>query len=151
MGTNARFERYHKRLKKGRYPKKGMMKGESGERAVAIMEGLIEGNDNREVVNIPNDGIIKNLPQDLVVECSGIVNKQGITGVKLGSIPKNVAALLRIEASIQDLCVEAILKEDKDLAINCIASDVNCGSFKMAEAIFDEMYALQRQYLPDFK
>jgi pentatricopeptide repeat protein len=29
--------------------------------------------------------------------------------------------------------------------------DVNCGSFEMAEAIFNEMCELQRKYLPDFK
>ncbi|TFF90842.1 MAG: hypothetical protein EU548_00960 [Promethearchaeota archaeon] len=152
LGTQKRFQRYYKRLQKGRYPKKGMMKTEeSGERAVAIIEGLIEGNNNLEIVNIPNEGIIENLPRDLVVECTGKVNKEGIHGIKLGNIPKQVAALLRIEASIQDVCVEAILKESKDLAIACIAMDVNCGSFKMAEEIFNEMYPLQQEFLPNFK
>jgi alpha-galactosidase/6-phospho-beta-glucosidase family protein len=53
--------------------------------------------------------------------------------------------------SIQDLCVEAILQESKQLAIDCIATDVNCGSFKMAEAIFEEMMDVQRKFLPNFK
>ena len=128
------------------------MRGPSGERAIPIIEAIIEDSNSYEIaVNIPNEGIIENLPQDLVVECSGIVNKDGIQGVKLGNIPKNIAALLRIEASIQDLCVEAIMQESKDLAIACLAIDVNCGSFEMAEAIFHEMYELQREYLPDFK
>jgi alpha-galactosidase len=86
-----------------------------------------------------------------VVECTARIDKGGFHGVKLGNLPKSIAALLRIEASIQDLCVEAILKESKDLAINCIATDVNCGSYTMAEAIFDEMYELQKKYLPKFK
>jgi alpha-galactosidase len=124
----------------------------SGERAIPIIEALIEDKNSYEIaVNIPNDGIIENLPQDLVIECSAIVNKEGIHGVKLGEIPRNIAAILRIEASIQDLCVEAILKESKDLAIACIAIDVNCGSFKMAKAIFNEMTELQKEYLPNFK
>ncbi|GAG78304.1 unnamed protein product, partial [marine sediment metagenome] len=110
-----------------------------------------DSNSYEIAVNIPNDGIIENLPQDLVVECSGTVNKDGIQGVKLGNIPKNIAAILRIEASIQDLCVEAIMQKSKDLAIDCLAMDVNCGSFEMAEAIFSEMFELQREYLPNFK
>ena len=152
-GGNAQLKRYYKRLKNGKYPKKGMlMRGPSGERAIPIIEAIIEDSNSYEIaVNIPNEGIIENLPQDLVVECSGIVNKDGIQGVKLGNIPKNIAALLRIEASIQDLCVEAIMRESKDLAIDCLAMDVNCGSFEMAEAIFHEMCELQREYLPDFK
>ena len=149
----ARLTRYYNRLKRGRYPKKGMlMRGPSGERAVPIIEAITKDSNLYEIaVNIPNDEIIENLPQDLVIECSGIVNKNGIKGVKLGNIPKGIAALLRIEASIQDLCVEAIMQESKDLAIDCLAMDVNCGSFEMAEAIFHEMYDLQREYLPDFK
>ena len=152
-GINAKLKRYYKRLKKGKYPKKGMlMKSRSSERAIPIIEAIVEDRNSYEIaVNIPNDGIIKNLPQDLVIECSGTVNKEGIQGIKLGNIPKSIAAILRIEASIQDLCVEAILKESKQLAIDCLAMDVNCGSFEMAEAIFHEMFELQREYLPDFK
>jgi alpha-galactosidase len=152
-GINAKLKRYYKRLKKGKYPKKGMlMKSRSSERAVPIIEAIVEDSNSYEItVNIPNDGIIENLPQDLVIECSGTVNKEGIQGIKLGNIPKSIAAILRIEASIQDLCVEAILKESKQLAIDCLAMDVNCGSFDMAEAIFNEMFELQRDYLPNFK
>jgi len=152
-GGTARLTRYYNRLKKGRYPRKGMLMQEaSGERAIPIIEAIIKDSNSYEIaVNIPNDGIIENLPQDLVIECSGTVNKNGIHGVKLGNIPKNIAAILRIEASIQDLCVEAILQESKQLAIDCIAIDVNCGSFEMAEAIFNEMMEVQKKYLPNFK
>jgi len=152
-GRTERLTRYHNRLKKGRYPKKGMLMQEpSGERAIPIIEAIINDSNSYEIaVNIPNDKIIENLPQDLVIECSGTVNKNGIHGVKLGNIPKNVATILRIEASIQDLCVEAILQESKQLAIDCIAIDVNCGSFEMAEAILNEMMEVQKNYLPNFK
>jgi len=152
-GGTARLTRYYNRLKKGRYPKKGMLMQEpSGERAIPIIEAIINDSNSYEMaVNIPNDRIIENLPQDLVIECSGTVNKNGIHGVKLGNIPKNIAAILRIEASIQDLCVEAILQESRQLAIDCIAIDVNCGSFEIAETIFNEMMEVQKNYLPNFK
>ncbi|MFX1314173.1 MAG: hypothetical protein ACFFHD_16420, partial [Promethearchaeota archaeon] len=151
--VHKKFLNYHKRLKRGRYPRKGILfKGVSGERAVPIIEAIIKDKNSYEfAVNIPNDNIIDNLPQDLVLECSGIINRNGIHGIKLGKIPKNIAALLRIEASIQDLCVDAILNKSKDLAIACLATDPNVGSFEIAENIFDEMSQLQRKYLPNFK
>ena len=153
IGTNKKYQRYYNRLLKGKYPRKGiLMKNHSGERGIPIIEEIIEDKKTHEIaVNIPNDGIIENLPQDLVLECSGIADKDGIHGIKLGDIPKNIAALLRIEASIQDVCVEAVLKESKDLAIACIAMDVNCGSFETAENIYNEMMKLQGEYLPKFK
>jgi alpha-galactosidase len=151
--TNKKYQRYYKRLLKGKYPRKGiLMTSPSGERAIPIIEEVIEDKKTHEIaVNILNKGIIENLPQDLVIECSGTVDKDGVYGIKLGKIPKNIAALLRIEASIQDVCVEAILKESKDLAITCIAMDVNCGNFEVAEKIYKEMLKLQGEYLPNFK
>ena len=106
-----------------------------------IVQQVAEGLNNRDGLEI----------EVLCCQPKGKKREEGITGVKLGKISKSVAALLRIEASIQDLCVEAILKESKDLALACIASDVNCGSFEMAEAIFNEMSELQKDYLPNFK
>jgi len=148
-----RILRFYRSLKAGKYPKKGMLKiGSSGERAIPIIESILTNKNSHEAaVNIPNDGIIENLPQDLILECSGIVNKDGIMGIKLGNIPKNIAAILRIEASVQDLCVEAILKKSKELAIASLAIDPNVGNFEMADKIFSDMRSLQSDHLSYFK
>ena len=147
------FDKNYKLLKKGTFPKEGILfKRRSGERAVPIIEGIINDKNSYEfAVNISNDNIVENLPQDLILECSATVDKDGVHGVKVGTLPKNIAALLRIEATIQDLCVEAVLTRSKDLAIASLAVDPNVGSFEMAENIFNEMIELQKTYLPKFK
>jgi alpha-galactosidase/6-phospho-beta-glucosidase family protein len=43
------------------------------------------------------------------------------------------------------------LHESKTLALACLAMDLKVEGFKMAENIFDELFALQREYLPDFR
>ncbi|UCD01702.1 MAG: hypothetical protein JSV23_01370 [Promethearchaeota archaeon] len=148
-----KYLNYHKRLKRGRYPRKGILSKEpSGERAIPIIEAIIKNKNSYEfAVNIPNDNLIENLPQDLILECSALINKSGAHGVKIGILPKNITALLHIEALIQDLCVDAALKKSKEMAIICLAIDPNVGSFEMAENIFNEMFELQKSYLPNFK
>ena len=148
-----RFHYYYKLFKKGRYSKKTLLFGRrSGERAIPIIKAIITDRNSYEfAVNISNDNIIENLPQDLILECSATFNKEGVHGVKIGSLPKNIAAVLRIEATIQDLCVDAVLKKSKDLAIACLAIDPNVGSLEMAERIFEEMADLQKGFLPKFK
>ncbi len=143
-----RVLRNYKRLKEGKYPKKGMLSmGASGERAIPIIEAIItDANTYESAVNIPNDGIVENLPQDLVVECPVKVDKDGVHGVKWGMLPKDIAAILRIEATIQDLCVEAILKKSKDIAITSLAVDPNVGSFEIAEKIFTEIKSKSNYY-----
>ncbi|MFW9947423.1 MAG: alpha-glucosidase [Candidatus Odinarchaeota archaeon] len=153
QGVYKRIMRYYKRLKKGRYPRRGMLsRNPSGERAIPIIEALLmDANCYENSVNIPNDNLIENLPRDLVIEVPVRVDKNGVHGIKIGSMPRNITALLRIEATIQDLCVEAILQKSRDLAITALALDPNVGSFKRAEKIFEEMTELQKDYLPTFK
>jgi len=148
-----RVLRYHRRLKKERYRKTGMLyKTPSGERALPIIEAILKDENSYEAsVNVPNDGLIENLPQDLVIEGPVRVDKEGVRGVKLGKIPNNIAALLRIESTIQDLCVEAVLRESKKYALAALAVDPNVGSFEMAEKIFSEMSKKQKEFLPKFK
>jgi len=119
-----------------------------GERAIPIIEGIIT-NDNHEEssVNIPNDGIIMNLPQDLVVECPVIVNKDGLHGVPLGDYPKGLAALLRTQASVQDLVVEAILTKSKKIALQALLADPVINSTSQAKNILESMLKLQKKYI----
>ena len=151
--TYKRLLRNYRMLKKDKYPEKGILYNRpSGERAVPIIEAIINNKNSYEfAVNIPNNGIVGNLPQDLILECSATVNKNGVHGVKLGNLPRNIAALLRIEATVQDLCVEAVLQESKELAITSLAIDPNVGSFEMADKMFNEMSKLQKDFLPKFK
>lgn len=149
----SRFVNNYELLKRKKHSKEGILSDRrSGERAIPIIEAIINDRNSYEfAVNISNDNIIENLPQDLILECSAIVNKNGVQGVKIGALPKSIAALLRIEATIQDLCVEAVLKKSRKLAIACLTIDPNVGSFEMAENIFNEMIELQKNHLPKFK
>lgn len=139
------FSRIKRTIERGRGAK---LVSADPERAIPIIEGIIT-NDNREEssVNIPNDGIITNLPQDLVVECPAIVNKDGLQGVPLGEYPKGLAALLRTQASVQDLVVEAILTKSKKVALQALLADPVINSTSQAKNILESMLKLQKKYI----
>ena len=152
-GIYDRVVRYYKRLQKGRYPRKGMLLDTpSGERAVSIMEAIAQDKESYETaVNIPNEKIIENIPKELVRECSATVDKEGVDGKSLGEKPHDIAAILRIEAAVQDVCVEAVLQKSKRLAINCLAIDPNVQEFSQAKGMFEEMTKKQADYLSYLK
>jgi len=139
------FNRIKRTIERGRGAK--LVRADP-ERAIPIIEGIIT-NDNHEEpsVNIPNDGIITNLPQDLVVECPAIVNKEGLHGVPLGEYPKGLAALLRTQASVQDLVVEAILTKSKKVALQALLADPVINSTSQAKNILESMLKLQKKYI----
>ncbi|TFF98131.1 MAG: hypothetical protein EU540_08220 [Promethearchaeota archaeon] len=119
-----------------------------GERGVPIIEGILTDSNHEELsVNLPNDGIITNLPEDLVVECPAIVKKDGLHGIPLGDYPKGLAALLNTQASVQDLVVEAILTRSKKVALQAFLADPVINSTSQAEQILNSMLKLQKKYL----
>lgn len=118
------------------------------ERAIPIIEGIITDSNHEEVsVNLPNDDVITNLPRDLVVECPAIVNKNGMQAIKLGEYPKGLAALLRNQASVQDLVVEAILQKSKEIAFQALLLDPTIDDASKAEEIFDDMLKLNEEHI----
>ena len=118
------------------------------ERAIPIIEGILTNSMSEEdSVNLPNNDIITNLPRDLIVECPAIVNKEGLQGVKLGDFPKGFAALLRNQASVQDLVVEAVLSKSKEIALQALLADPVVDSYSQAEKILDEFLRLQAKHI----
>lgn len=138
-------KRYLRLIEKGRSTRLVLP---DGERAIPIIEGIVTDDNHTELsVNLPNDGIITNLPQDLVVECPAIVKKDGLHGVKLGEYPKGLAALLNTQASVQDLVIEAILKKSKKIAFQALLADPVINSTSKAEKILESMLKLQEKYI----
>jgi alpha-galactosidase len=118
------------------------------ESAVPIIEGIITDSNHEEPsVNLPNDDVITNLPRDLIVECPAIVNKNGISAIKLGEYPKGLAGLLRTQASVQDLVVEAILKKSKEIAFQALLLDPTINNASKAEEMFEEMLKINEEYI----
>jgi alpha-galactosidase len=59
--------------------------------------------------NVPNQGIIDNLPSGCCVEVPCLVDKNGIQPTKIGALPLQLAAMMRTNINVQELTVEAIL------------------------------------------
>jgi alpha-galactosidase len=120
----------------------------SGERAIPIIEGIITDSKQYELsVNLPNDGIFDNLPQDIVVESPATVDKSGVHGVKMGSMPSGLAALMKNEATVQELCAEAAITGSKQKALQALLADPVVDSLSSAEKMLDEIMQLQKEWL----
>ncbi len=118
------------------------------ERAIPIIEGILTDSNHTELsVNLPNEGIITNLPQDLVIECPAKVTKEGLKPITLGDYPRGLAALLRNQASVQDLAVEAILNGSKELALQVLLADPGVNNATKAKEILNEFLDVQGKYL----
>jgi alpha-galactosidase len=136
-----------KRIIEGKKPARLWLRP-SGERVIPIIEGIVTDSKQPELsVNVPNDGIIDNLPQDIVVECPATVDKNGVHGVKVGSMPSGLAGLMRNQATVQDLCAEAAITGSKQKALEALLADPTVDSVNSAQKMLDEILKLQKEYL----
>jgi 6-phospho-beta-glucosidase len=119
------------------------------ELAIDVMDAIY--NDRREVwpVNVPNRGAIADFPDDLVVEVPGYVDRHGVTPLAQGHMPRQVVGLLKMLGEYQALAAEAAWSGTRVDAIRALASHPLVFSLRVAEAIYDEMAAALREYLPE--
>ncbi|MDF1538976.1 MAG: alpha-glucosidase [Candidatus Thorarchaeota archaeon] len=118
------------------------------ERAIPIIEGILSDSNHHELsVNLPNDGIISNLPSDSVIECPATVNKSGVKGIPLGEYPEPLVDLLRDEVAVQDLVVKAILNKSREYAVQALEADSNFPRKDLIDPFLDEMIELQKDWV----
>jgi len=119
------------------------------ELAIDVLDAIV--NDRREVwpVNVPNRGAIADLPDDMVVEVPGFVDRSGVTPLAQGHLPRQVSGLVKHLGEYQALTAEAAWHGTRHQAVQALASNPLVHSFHVAETLYDEMSAALRQYLPD--
>ncbi len=59
--------------------------------------------------NVPNRGLISNLPDDACVEVPTLVDSNGLQPVRIGEVPPHLAAMMQTNINVQRLTVEAAL------------------------------------------
>lgn len=120
----------------------------SGERAVAVIGGVLH-NRKRFIESgvVYNRGAIPNLPHDLAVEVPVVADAAGIHAVSLGPLPDPVAKLLHMQASVQQLAVEAAVHASKELALQTLLIDPVVNSTDAAVKLLDELWEINKPYI----
>jgi 6-phospho-beta-glucosidase len=116
--------------------------------AVDVMDAI--ANDRHEIwpVNVPNRGAIAGLPDDLVVEVPGLVDRFGAQPLACGALPGPVRGMVLALAEYQRLTADAAWNGNRRQAIRALASNPLVPSLPVAEALYDEMAAAHRAHLP---
>ena len=86
----------------------------SNEYAAGIIHAATTGQPSLIYGNVPNAGLIENLPPDCIVEVPCHVDHNGIQPVRIGRIPSQLAAVMKLSISVQELTVEAALTGKRD-------------------------------------
>jgi alpha-galactosidase len=129
----------------------------SGEQHIQFIDSLINGNQERFVLNIPNKGpIIPSIPEDVVVEVPVIVDQKGIHPEKINPpLPKRIIDMYLAPRRLRmEWALEAFVSGDKRILQEILIRDPRTKSFEQAEAVIEEILALpfnkemKKHYMP---
>ena len=118
-----------------------------------IIEGLETGRVYRGHFNVINNGVIKNLPDDAVVEVPGYMDANGINIPVYGDLPLGCAAVCNASISVQRLAVEAAVNGDDTLLRQAMMMDPLTGAVLNPPEIWqmvDEMLVAEAEWLPQY-
>jgi alpha-galactosidase len=116
---------------------------QSMEYGSGIIHSLETGVERIVYGNVPNRGIISNLPFDSCVEVPCVVNAQGIAPQQIGELPPQLAALMQTNINVQSLTVEAALTGKRDHVYHAAMLDPHTA----AELDLDQIWAMVDELL----
>ena len=120
----------------------------SGERGVAVISSILHNKKSIiEAGVVYNRGTIPNLPGDLAVEVPVTADAGGIHPVSLGPLPDPIAKLLLMQASVQQLSVDAAVHGSKEMALQALLIDPVINSAAAAEKILAELWEYNKPYI----
>lgn len=104
--------------------------------------------------NVPNKGSIENLPYDACVEVPVLASASGLTTMKVGSLPPQIAILNNITAQCEELAVAGALEGDRRKVFHAVLFDPLTSavcSMEETKNMVDEMFEANKEYLSYFK
>ena len=124
------------------------------EYAAYIINALQGGEMFKFNGNVPNTGLITNLPENACVEVPVVVDKAGFHSIYVGALPPECALLTQLSSGIEELAIQASLTGDPTLVYRAICHDPLTASVLSLREIKDmvnELFAQHKDYLPQFK
>jgi alpha-galactosidase len=116
------------------------------EQIVPIINSLVNDEQGIYQVNIPNHGqLVQGFPEDLVIECKGVVSAAGIRGALTPPLPMKVTIGEMIPRWRRAECaIEAIRCGDCDYLLQYLLHDQRTRSREQAESLLAEWFGDSR-------
>jgi alpha-galactosidase len=125
----------------------------SNEYAAAIIHGMVTGTNHLIYGNLRNNGLIDNLPSAAAVEVPCHVDRNGIQPVRVGSVPAQLAGIMRNQINVQEMTVLAALTGKREHIYHAAMLDPHTAaelSLDEIRALCDALIKAHGNYLPAY-
>ncbi len=121
-----------------------------GEGVGHLLAAIANGDRVVHIVNIPNRGIVPNLPDEAILEVEGVTDSCGVRGIQVGEAPLPLAGLLQKRIAWQELVADAAATGDRRVALQALTLDEMAIRPDAAKQMLDELLTASQAMLPRF-
>ena len=124
----------------------------SEEYGAGIIHSTVTGEPRVVYGNVPNRGLIDNLPEGCSVEVPCLVDSDGIHPERIGAIEPHLAALMQTNINVQGLTVEAVLSGRRDHVYHAAMVDPHTAAeldISQIWAMCDDLIEAHGEYIPE--
>ena len=149
-GQIAGWEKLRRKLED---PNRKLRVSRSSEYGSLIIHSMETGIPRVIYGNVPNAGLIDNLPADSCVEVPCLVDKGGIQPTKIGSLPPQLAAVIQTNINVQALTVEAALTRRREHIYHAAMMDPHTAAeldLDQIHALVDDLIEAHGDWLPEY-
>ncbi len=126
----------------------------SHEFASHIIRAMETGIPYKLHANVPNTGLLPNLPAEACVEVPCLVDRSGIQPCYVGNLPEQLAAINRTNINVQLLAMEAARTRKKEYIYMAAMLDPHTAaelSMDDIAAMCDDLLEAHRDWMPEYK
>ena len=114
------------------------------EQHIPIMNGLVNNIEGQFQVNVPNNGALPGIPDDVAVEVPAIVNKKGIQPLRMPPLPKKIMLECILPHWLNmEHGLEALLSGDKSMMLYGVLKSPETSSYEQAVETLETMFDLE--------
>ena len=119
-----------------------------------IIHSMEKGQSWKIHGNVQKTGLIENLPDGCCVEVPCLVDANGVQPTKVGSLPPQLAALMRTNINVQELTVEAALTGKREHIYHAAMLDPHTAaelSLEQICSLVDDLIEAHGDMLPAYQ
>lgn len=124
----------------------------SSEYGSEIIHSMETGEPRVIYGNVPNRGLITNLPDDCCVEVPCLVDGSGVQPTAIGALPPQLAAMMQTNINVQSLTVEAVIEGRRDHVVHAAMVDPHTAAqldLDQIESLVEDLLEAHGEFIPE--
>lgn len=117
--------------------------------AICLIDSIYNDTNDVQVVDVFNNGIIPQLPDDVVIEVNCRIGRNGAAPLT-SDVPSSVLGLIEQVKAYEEFTIEAAITGDRNKALIALLNNPLVHDVRDAKGILNELLEAHKAYLPAF-